>query len=266
MGKQPVVANEAIPEEERQPTRRGVAEKTRTYDQTFLDPNAEIVHRDYAAHFFRWGFAKDHFIVHEETRVLDVGCGPDRPLMLTLFGGIGTVLAKSYTGVDLNSVKSTRHARSRIYERTNFFEAWQTILAERGPFDLITNFEVIEHMPKAQGLQLLRLFWECLAPGGRILLSTPVYDGKGRAKNHIHEYTIPELWEHIEAARLEVVARYGTFMNVTEVKKVADKCQLQVFNQLRQYYSNDVMSTFLAPLFPDNSRNNLWVLKAVGDE
>lgn len=262
MAKQTIAeANLAIPEEERQPTRRGLPEAVRTFDQTYLDPAAEIVHRDYAAHFFRWGFAKKNFIEHEKTRVLDVGCGPDRPLMLALFGGIGPhPLAKAYTGVDLNHVKPTRHARSKIYAGTNFFERWEVILTERGPFELITNFEVIEHMRKQDGLKLLQLFEKCLAPGGRILLSTPVYDGKGRARNHIHEYTIPELEHHVQTAGLVTIKRYGTFANIIDIKKAASMQELEVMSELSEWYGNDVLSTFLAPLYPDASRNNCWVL------
>lgn len=263
MARTTAVGNLALPEEERQPTRRQVVEEAREFDQTFLDTQSQdLIHRDYIAHAFRWGFCKENFVEHEKTRVLDVGCGPTRPLMLVLFGGIGNTLAKSYTGVDLNDIKPTRHARTQLYPNTNFIEEWETVLEERGPFDLITNFEVIEHMRKADGLRLLQTFRKCLAPNGKILLSTPVYDGKARAKNHIHEYTIEELANHIMAAGLRVLNRYGTFMNHHEVKKVASPAQLEVYNDLREYFSQEVMANFLAPLYPDHARNNLWVLDA----
>lgn len=259
MGKQPAIANLAIPEEERQPTRRGVAETTRTFDQTFLRPDAEIVHRDYAAHFFRWGFAKKNHIVHEQTDVLDVGCGPDRPLLLALFGGMSPFpLARTYTGVDLNRVKQTKHARSKIYEQTNIFEEWERILEERGPFGLITNFEVIEHMPATQGKMLVTIFRNMVAEGGKLLLSTPVYDGKGRAKNHIHEYTIPELQDVLEDAGWTIKERWGTFGNIKDLYRAATPEEQVIMDELSRWYSNDVLSCFLAPLYPDACRNNLW--------
>lgn len=261
--------NTEVPEEERQPSRRGLSEPARKFDQTYLDPNAEIVHRDYAAHFFRWGFAKKDFVGHETTDVLDVGCGPDRPLMLALFGGGHPVpMPNSYTGVDMSKIKPTRHARTKLYPETNFLEAYPQILKERGPFDLITNFEVIEHMTKANGLRLLQAFKRCLHTVGYVLLSTPVYDGKGRARNHIHEYTIPELAAHIETAGFVVRRRYGTFGNIKALEKAAEHgahrhslAHLDTMDDLSEYYSNDVLSTFLAPLYPDACRNNLWVLQ-----
>lgn len=262
-----MAGNQAIPEHEQQPTRRAVSETTRKFDQTYLDPNAEIIHRDYAAHFFRWGFTKDRWIAKERSNVLDVGCGPDRPLMLALFGGIGAHFPKSYTGVDLSRIKPTKHARSVLYPETNFVASWKQILKERGPFHVITNFEVIEHMPVAEGAEMLKAFAKCLEgsvdashpEGGVLILSTPVYDGKARAKNHIHEYTIPELQASIEKAGFRVLARYGTFMNANDIKRVATPAEKEVWNALRAYYSNDVLSTFLAPLHPDHSRNNVWV-------
>ncbi len=274
-----MTVNTALPEELRQPTRRGTAEEARTFDQTFLDPDAQVVHRDYVAHALRWGFAWRNFIRHEETNVLDVGCGPDRPLRDILFGGIGGCeggIAKSYTGVDLNSIKPTRHKRTRLYPNTNFLTEWPRIKAERAPvgFDLITNFEVIEHMPPSEGAHLLGCFRECLAPGGSLLLSTPVFDG-ARAKNHIHEYTIPELQQAMESAGLKVVERWGTFANHNDIKRAikaeqAKGGQAQVnanalwytYERLRGYLGQEVMANFLAPLFPDHARNNIWHCQA----
>lgn len=288
MGKKPAVENTAVPEDERQPTRSGLPEPTRTFDQTFLDATDQAVHRDiaghagrwyfathgphpailddippgqsYLEHFFKYGINKKPFIIHEKTDVLDVGCGPDRPLLLALFGGGHPVpMPKSYTAVDMNKIKPTTHARSKLYPETNFIEEHERICDERGPFELITNFEVIEHMPKAMGKKLLAAFFDVITEDGTLLLSTPVYDGVARARNHIHEWLIPELQDAIEEAGFKVVARYGTFANINAIKKVCTPAEKQLLLELGEYYGNDVLSTFLAPKYPDASRNNLWV-------
>jgi hypothetical protein len=114
---------------------------------------------------------------------------------------------------------------------------------------------------------MLKAFAKCLEgsvdadhpEGGVLLLSTPVYDGKARARNHIHEYTIPELQELLEKAGFKVYQRYGTFMNKNDAKRVMTPAQKEVYMALSKFYSNDVLSTFLAPLHPDHSRNNVWV-------
>lgn len=290
MGKKPTIENAAVPEHERQPTRSGLPEPTRTFDQTFLDAEDQSVHRDiaghasrwhfaahgphpdilealppgvsYQEHFFKYGINKKPFIIHEQTDVLDVGCGPDRPLLLALFGGGHPVpMPRSYTAVDMNKIKPTNHARSKLYPETNFIEEQERIKEERGPFELITNFEVIEHMPIAMGHQLLEAFFNVMTQNGRLLLSTPVYDGKARARNHIHEWTVPELQAAIENAGFEVEARYGTFANIKAIEKVCTPEEKALMRRLGEYYGNDVLSTFLAPLYPDASRNNLWVCK-----
>lgn len=295
MAKKPSRENLAVPEEERQPTRSGLPEETRTFDQTFLDARDQSVHRDiaghagrwyfsahgphpaildeippgqsYLEHFFKYGINKKPFITHEQTDVLDVGCGPDRPLLLALFGGGHPVpMPKSYTAVDMNNIKPTNHARTRLYPRTNFIEEHERICEERGPFELITNFEVIEHMPRAKGIELLQAFYNVITWDGTLLLSTPVYDGVARAKNHIHEWGIQELQEAIEYAGFEVEARYGTFANVKALEKVCTPEEKALMRRLGEYYGNDVLSTFLAPLYPDAARNNLWVCKVPNQE
>jgi hypothetical protein len=107
---------------------------------------------------------------------------------------------------------------------------------------------------------MLRAFKQHLRPGGTLLLSTPVFDGKAAA-NHIHEYTVPELRAEVEAAGFYVAERYGTFANARELKKVATPEQLATLEGINRFYSTDVTACFLAPLYPDASRNNVWVLR-----
>ena len=66
-----------------QPTRR-VVRPPRRFDQTQLKGSAlgYMVHRDYAAHFFRWGWATR--FIKAGARVLDLGCGQEQPLAKVL--------------------------------------------------------------------------------------------------------------------------------------------------------------------------------------
>lgn len=246
---------------EPQPTRSKAAPREeREFDTTSLreSGHGQIVHRDYAAHFFRWGFAKKRYIVHDVTEVLDVGCGPDVPLMKVLLGGGPHLLPKHYTGVDLNNIRyKGSPSRATLIGNFNFLDEYPKLKPE---YDLITNFEVIEHMPVEKGAELLRTFAHLVSPTGHVLLSTPVYNGMA-ARNHIHEYTIPELRAAIEKAGMKVVQRYGTFASFHEIKKAAKPEHLATLMDLKTYYDGEVLATFLAPLYPDASRNNLWVLQ-----
>lgn len=215
------------------------------------------VHRDYAAHFFRWGFA--HRYIRLGMKVLDVGCGVDQPLPRILTDKMSHV-PKLYVGVDFDPRVKQRwqFAWVKVQGGFDFTKDWKK-LAKDGPFNVIVNFEVIEHMHKPSGRKLLRGARELLANDGNFLLSTPCYDGRRMAQNHIHEYTIPELEKEILAAGLKIKNRFGTFMDVTQLKKVRPE-HLAVAKELRAYYGDEVVSCFLAPLYPDLCRNNLWVL------
>lgn len=231
----------------------------REFDTTSCTQNSHgtRVHRDYAAHFFRWGFA--HRYIRMGMKVMDVGCGVDQPLPRILTDKMSHV-PKLYVGVDFDPRIKQRwqFAWLKVQGGFDFTRKWKT-LAKDGPFDVIMNFEVIEHMHKASGRKLLAGMHGLLKEGGKVLLSTPCYDGRRMAQNHIHEYTIPELQKEIVKAGFEIVARYGTFMDVKELKK-ANAIHQAVAKELRGYYGDEVLSCFLAPLYPDQCRNNLWVL------
>lgn len=235
--------------------RKGV-DPDREFDTTSLREGAhgQWVHRDYGAHFFRWGWAGR--FVNSEVDVLDVGCGPDVPMINALTMPRNNV-PRSYTGVDMNREPTKHPTRgwATLLWEFDFTKRYQ----ELGQFDLVTCFEAIEHMSVDDGLKLLKAMRACLRPGGKILLSTPVFSGKA-AKNHIHEYTVEELTASVERAGLHVERRFGTFANSLAVKKVAKGPELELVQDLRSYYSDEVLSCFLAPLYPDASRNNAWIL------
>lgn len=231
--------------------------EVRRFDQTQLKPSAlqHVVHRDYAAHFFRWGFARR--FVTGRSRVLDVGCGQELPLVHTL-GQQQSFMPAHYTGVDLNKIKPLQRKWVTLYPETDFTAQYKKLF-KPASFDLIFNFEMIEHMSVNDGKKLLAGLYHCLTPRGTLLLSTPVFNGQA-ARNHIHEYTVAELQRQLENAGFKVYQRWGTFASYHDIKKVLPPAELHVLERLRQWYDNDVAACFLAPHYPDASRNNCWVL------
>lgn len=260
--------------EPEQRTRSGKERKARRFDQTQLhgDVHGRRVQRDYAAHFFRWGWvARNH--IKPGVTMLDIGCGEDLPFLYVMSAiSHRGLLPARYVGVDLNPLPDIKRPWATLLGNFCLHERWQYLAQlSRRPgdpedlpplgFDLIMCFEVLEHMAKEDGLQLLRIAHQLLAPEGRFYLSTPVFDGNARALNHIHEYTIPELAECLDWAGFEVLHRYGTFANKLDLLRVASPEHKKVYAELEEYYGGEVMSTFLAPLYPNASRNNLWVLR-----
>lgn len=232
-------------------------DQAREYDTSSLDAKGYgyRVHRDYAAHFFRWGFARR--FVNNGKDVLEVGCGVDTPFVKSLVGAYPSGVPRSYVGVDINRLKEPPSRPWALYlGEFNFVERH----AEIGTFDVVICLEVIEHMTKAHGGELLSAIRRHMRENGVLLLSTPVFNGTAAA-NHVHEYTAEELAGSIAAAGFAVEARYGTFANYRDIKKVATPEQVATLDGLSRFYASDVTACFLAPLYPDASRNNVWVLK-----
>lgn len=258
----------------------GTREKNRDdrdYDTTQLHESGhgKTLHRDYSAHFFRWSFAR-RFITGKDN-VLEVGCGEDRPLSKILTGGAAAHV-NTYTGVDLNKVKTSESQRLKFIGEFNFVERWKELLKQplsngksvgKG-FDVVVHYEVIEHINIKYGAKFLNACYNVLRPGGTMLMSTPCYDGKNHAANHIHEYTVPELQKATEKAGFKVTERFGTFMDIKHIGKpglthspVLDVAVKQVRSELEKYFDNDALSNIFGNLYPDQARNNLWVCQKV---
>jgi len=243
------------------PLSRKIERDARDYDTTQLHSSGHgrTLHRDYSAHFFRWSFARR--LIKKTDEVLDIGCGVEKPLCRILFAN-AMPCAKSYTGVDLNKLKPTDHQHSTLHGEFNVAERYKELLKERRgkPFDVVVHLEVIEHMKVEHGRKLLKACHEVLKPGGLMLMSTPCYDGRRHAANHIHEYTVIELQKAVVKAGFVVVKRFGTFMDIKELKR-GDATVQDVARRLGAYFDNDALANIFGPLFPDHARNNVWVCR-----
>jgi len=245
-----------------------MATKERRFDKTQLRAKHQgtRVHRDYAAHYFRWGFA--HRFINEKKSVLDIGCGVDQPLPKVLCYRKNT-RPRVYVGVDLNKIpKKFGAAWAVIKDQFQFTDDWPYLrhidLVGEKHYDVVCCFEVIEHMEVDDARELLKGAYTLTKPkaeGGIFLLSTPVYDGVHMPKNHIHEFTVPELQNLLEEEHFVVKHRYGTFSSWPVIRKVITPEERNICDRLLKYYSHEIISTFLAPLYPDHSRNNVWVLE-----
>lgn len=238
-----------------------VERDTRDYDTTQLHEagHGRTLHRDYSAHFFRWSFARR--FVKPSHDVLEIGCGEDRPLSKILTGGAAAHV-NTYVGVDLNKLKPSASQRLTFHGEFNFVERYKELLkAKPERFDIVVHYEVIEHMRVELGAKLLKACFDSLKVGGVMLMSTPCYDGKRHAANHIHEYTVPELEKAVLKAGFKVERRFGTFMDIKHIKKHPDKAVGQVAAMLEEYFDSDAISNIFGPLFPDAARNNLWVCR-----
>jgi SAM-dependent methyltransferase len=151
-------------------------------------------------HLARYLFAR-HFIARmpQPASVFDAGCG----------SGYGSAeLAKtgaSVTGADISG-EAVAYAREQFGALgIRFVEApCESLPFAPESFDLVTAFEVIEHLERWQ--ELLTEANRVLKPGGVLLVSTPNRDYYTESRGdagpnpfHVHEFDYPEFQEALTA-------------------------------------------------------------------
>jgi 2-polyprenyl-3-methyl-5-hydroxy-6-metoxy-1,4-benzoquinol methylase len=212
-------------------------------------------HKDYLGHIFRWGFASK--FVNRKTSVLDVGCGQEMPFARSLGGANPNSVPKLYVGCDLNKIKDpvTRKNFTTL-EEFNFIKEYRGLQRQYGKFDVIVNFEVFEHMQMKFGRKMLKGFKKCLAAGGKLIFSMPVYSDRYKmAKNHINELRKEEMERERHRAGFKIIQQFGTFANWHDITKVATKKEIQLHKHLGQFYGNEILGCFLSPKYPEAARN-----------
>ena len=245
------------------------------YNKTQLTPQKEferhIYHRDQFAHYFRWSHVLKNAKIGQT--ILDFGCGTGE--ILELFYR-NRYKPKYYLGLDIR--QKTINENAEKFKKLDFAEFKQVDLCQDEldlgrTFDIITCFEVIEHIGHANIYKFLdNIFYHC-NEDTTIYLSTPNYDPKvGAAKNHMlgPEKEIGE-WDHFELQEklsefFTIERKYGTFASIRDYKEDLHDWQIPMFEALREYYDTNLLSNLMAPIIPpEHARNCLWVLKVRND-
>lgn len=243
------------------------------YNKTQLTPQNEferhIYHRDQFAHYFRWSHVLKNAKVGQT--ILDYGCGTGE--MLELFYR-NKYRPAHYVGLDVRD--KTIAQNNEKFAQLGFAEFKACDLCKPGldlgeKFDVITCFEVIEHIGHDNIDAFLSNMLRHADSNTTIYISTPNYDPSvGAAKNHILKRPggteeIGE-WDHkeLEAKLSEyftIEHKYGTFASIRDYKHLLNDWQHKMFESLREYYDTNLLSNLMAPFFPEQARNCLWELK-----
>jgi 2-polyprenyl-3-methyl-5-hydroxy-6-metoxy-1,4-benzoquinol methylase len=228
-----------------------------------------FIHRDYIAHCLRWTHVAKHLQggqKYKTAHILDIGCGKEVPLAKLLYSSRLIPDTGSYTGLDYNklAVPAMFHTGKfpiTLHGGQTFPDTSGEILHGRA-FDVVTCFEVLEHVEPAQVVKMLREIAGHLAPGGRAFLSSPCYDARvGAAANHVNEMSYQGFGALIGHCGLSVHDVFGTFASIRDYQDIIKDLGYDgMFNRLREYYDVNYLATVFAPLFPDRARNCLWVV------
>ncbi|WP_324735081.1 methyltransferase domain-containing protein [Thermococcus sp. SY098] len=125
---------------------------------------------------------------------------------------VGVDINRSALSVAEKRLKSSR--RNIDFKAVNILDTNEVsqIISEYGKFDVITCFEVFEHIPRDKSEILLRNLNMLLSNNGYLFISTPnklVYDSFAFTKDHINEVTVNEFVSALEKY-FEIVKVYGS--------------------------------------------------------
>jgi 2-polyprenyl-3-methyl-5-hydroxy-6-metoxy-1,4-benzoquinol methylase len=136
-------------------------------------------------------------------KLLDVGCGT---------GAVLEALAKRY---DAHGIDSSPDAVAFCRERglANMKVGLLEDVSENCSFDILTFFDVVEHVADDAGL--LRNAYRILKPGGRILITVPAFPSlwsrHDEILHHQRRYTRAQLRSLVQGAGFHI--HYLTFFN-----------------------------------------------------
>lgn len=242
-------------------------EVNKTYLSLDNAENRGFIHRDYIAHCLRWNHITK-FIGksqrYKTARILDVGCGKELPLAKMLYSS--RMAPDFYGGVDVAALvlpetfRNSKWKPSFLLGKTDICDVLPEALPEEP--NVIVCFEMLEHIEPQHCVRTLIKFSELLESEGTLFISTPCFNYHvGAAANHVNEMTYHALGAVMERIGFRVEGHWGTFASISDYKHKLTPAQLEVWTELREYYDTNYLSTIMAPLYPEFSRNCLWQLK-----
>ena len=223
--------------------------------------NTLLVHRDYIAHCMRWTYVMRHLVMGQKWRnhaILDIGCGVDIPLYKMLC--TNKLSGVRYHGVDINKISMPEKFANRKIPYTLYSETDFLSMEPTEEIDLVTSFEMLEHVPYEYAAATLTHANKISKDTANLIVSTPVFDPQvGMAKNHINEMTRTQMIEILNKAGWQIEKCFGTFASEKDCKPHMNEADKSVLNRLREYYDSHYLATLFAPLYPEHSRNNIWI-------
>jgi SAM-dependent methyltransferase len=191
-------------------------------------------------------------VTDRRPRILDVGCGT----------GANLILLSKYgdaEGVDV-SEDALAFCRERGLEKVRL-GAGEDLPYEDGEFDLVTAFDVVEHMDDdLAGIKEMR---RVLRPGGRVLLFVPTFmflwGLQDEVSNHRRRYRLPQLTRVLEEAGFEI--ERTTYANITFFLPILMVRKLMRLTGIRTDTENSINVSAMNGIFGRIFGAESWLLR-----
>ena len=191
-------------------------------------------------------------VTDRRARILDVGCGTGANLLLLSKYG-------DAEGVDV-SEDALAFCRERGLSQVRL-GAGEELPYDRDTFDLVTAFDVVEHMDDdLAGLKEMR---RVLRPGGRVLLFVPTFmflwGLQDEVSHHRRRYRLPELQRVLEEAGFEI--ERSTYANLMFFLPILIVRKLMRLTGVRTASENNINVTALNGVLGQLFGLESWILR-----
>jgi O-antigen chain-terminating methyltransferase len=198
---------------------------------------------------------KEHIQDYGSAVFVDIGCGRGEWLDVLKCEGV-----RNYTGVDLNKIQlevCREKGHSVVYQDCN---AYLSGLAENS-VDVITGFQIVEHLKFDELLALFGFCERVLRPNGVIIFETPNSSNLITAANYF--YSDPTHKRPIYQSTLRFIAERSGFseVEILALNPVEDMQLKKPFGHAEDYPIWDGNIDFLNNLFFGPQDYSVWGVK-----
>jgi 2-polyprenyl-3-methyl-5-hydroxy-6-metoxy-1,4-benzoquinol methylase len=133
----------------------------------------------------------DHFPSDKNTRILDIGCG---------MGFLMLALKKSgyqfTNGIDTDE-QQVASCKQKNLDVTLVKDSTEFLKVNAGKYDLITAFDLLEHIPASNQIDFVKNIYQSLSTGGMFIATVPnansVLASRNRYIDHTHHVLFTEI-------------------------------------------------------------------------
>lgn len=195
------------------PPQRDLSARLEAFDSFWEGP--EDIEKGYRTFgkFYRSNYRK-HLPSDRDARILVISCGPGYLVNLLDQLGYSQVL-----GIDSDGAKVAHGTKRGLNCRVG--TAFDELEEVREPFDLVFCEQELNHLTKTEMVDFLRLVWDKLNPGGRIVChglngANPIVGAETLAQNfdHFNTFTSYSLTQVLELSGFERIHVFGLHLYV----------------------------------------------------